>query len=167
MDNNQLATQDFSQLPVGTASPFELSEDERFIADLTAERKVQFCSMKPQNEEEEVILFNAMNNSDKRLGDCINEVINVRHVYVEVVTCVNRETGEGQYAPRIVLIDEKGVSYQCVSLGIFSCLKKLLSIKGNPADWKNPVSMKVLQITKGEKKLLTLSMVSPKVGNKK
>ena len=30
-----------------------MDEDERFIMDLTAERKTQFCSMVPKNEDEE------------------------------------------------------------------------------------------------------------------
>ena len=62
-----------------------MDEDERFIMDLTAERKTQFCSMIPKNEDEEVILFNAMNNPEKRIGDCINMTINVKHVFCEVV----------------------------------------------------------------------------------
>ena len=136
-----------------------MDEDERFIMDLTAERKTQFCSMIPKNEDEEVILFNAMNNPEKRIGDCINMTINVKHVFCEVVTCVNRETGETNMCPRIVLIDTEGVGYQAVSLGVFSALKKIFAIKGSPTTWKKPVKLQVVQITKGDRKLLTFNMV--------
>lgn len=136
-----------------------MDEDERFIMDLTAERKTQFCSMIPKNEDEEVVLFNAMNNPKKRIGDCINMTINVKHVFCEVVTCVNRETGESNLCPRIVLIDTDGVGYQAVSLGVFSALKKIFAIKGDPTTWKKPVKLQVVQITKGERKLLTFNMV--------
>lgn len=136
-----------------------MDEDERFIMDLTAERKTQFCSMIPKNEDEEVILFNAMNNPEKRIGDCINMTINVKHVFCEVVTCVNRETGEANMCPRIVLIDTEGVGYQAVSLGVFSALKKIFAIKGSPTTWKKPVKLQVVQITKGDRKLLTFNMV--------
>lgn len=136
-----------------------MDEDERFIMDLTAERKTQFCSMIPKNEDEEVILFNAMNNPEKRIGDCINMTINVKHVFCEVVTCVNRETGESNLCPRIVLIDTDGVGYQAVSLGVFSALKKIFTIKGSPTTWKKPVKLQVVQITKGDRKLLTFNMV--------
>ena len=139
--------------------PAVMDEDERFIMDLTSERKVQFCSMVPKNEEEEIILFNAMNNPEERLGDCINKILNVRHVYCEVVTCINRETGESNFCPRVVLIDDKGKGYQAVSLGVFSALKKIFSVKGNPATWKKPVKLEVKQITKGDRKLLTFNMV--------
>lgn len=136
-----------------------MDEDERFIMDLTAERKTQFCSMIPKNEDEEVVLFNAMNNPEKRIGDCINMTINVKHVFCEVVTCVNRETGESNLCPRIVLIDTDGVGYQAVSLGVFSALKKIFAIKGDPTTWKKPVKLQVVQITKGERKILTFNMV--------
>lgn len=143
----------------GNAALAVMDEDERFIMDLTAERKTQFCSMVPKNEDEEVILFNAMNNPQKRIGDCINMTINVKHVFCEVVTCVNRETGESNLCPRIVLIDTDGVGYQAVSMGVFSALKKIFAIKGNPATWKKPVKLQVVQITKADRKLLTFNMV--------
>lgn len=136
-----------------------MDEDERFIMDLTSERKTQFCSMIPKNEDEEIVLFNAMNNPEKRIGDCINMTINVKHVFCEVVTCVNRETAETNMCPRIVLIDTDGVGYQAVSLGVFSALKKIFAIKGSPTTWKKPVKLQVVQITKGDRKLLTFNMV--------
>lgn len=136
-----------------------MDEDERFIMDLTAGRKTQFCSMIPNNEDEEIVLFNAMNNPEKRIGDCINMTINVKHVFCELVTCVNRETGETNICPRCVLIDSDGVGYQAVSLGVFSALKKIFTIKGIPTTWKKPVKLQVVQITKGDRKLLTFNMV--------
>lgn len=139
-------------------APAVMEEDERFIMDLTAERKVQYCSMIPKSEDEEIILFNAMNNPEKRVGDCINMTINVKHVYCEVVTCVNRETGESNLCPRVVLIDDKGVGYAAVSMGVFSALKKIFTIKGDPSTWKKPVKLQVQQITKGDRKLLTFNM---------
>lgn len=143
----------------GNTALAAMDEDERFIMDLTAERKTQFCSMVPKNEDEEIVLFNAMNNPEKRIGDCINMTINVKHVFCEVVTCVNRETGETNICPRIVLIDTDGVGYQAVSLGVFSALKKIFAIKGSPTTWKKPVKLQVVQITKGDRKLLTFNMV--------
>lgn len=153
-----MATNDNAQAEGNTALAV-MDEDERFIMDLTAERKTQFCSMNPKNEDEEVVLFNAMNNPEKRIGDCINMTINVKHVFCEVVTCVNRETGESNLCPRIVLIDTDGVGYQAVSLGVFSAMKKIFAIKGNPTTWKKPVKLQVVQITKGDRKLLTFNMV--------
>ena len=96
--------------------------DNGFIADLTS-AKTQFCSITPKTNDEKATLFKAMNNPDFRLSDMINKVIKVKDVYVEVVDCHNDETGEVTQCPRIVFIDDKGVGYQCVSIGVFSALK--------------------------------------------
>ena len=136
-----------------------VAEDERFIMDLTAERHTQYCSLKPQNDNERIVLYNAMNNPEFRIGDCINKVINVKDVYCEVVTCVNKETGVSDLCPRIVLIDDKGAGYQAVSLGVFSALKKIFTVMGQPETWEKPVKLEVKQVSRGERKLLTLNMV--------
>lgn len=121
--------------------------------------QTQFCSMTPSNEKEKAQMFNAMNNPDKRLADCINMKIKCKDVYVEVVNCTNEETGEVTACPRIVLIDDKGVSYQAVSLGIYSAIKKVIQVFGVPT-WENGVMLEVKQVSKGAKKMLTLNVVA-------
>ena len=108
--------------------------------------------------EEKATLFNAMNNPDERIADHINETIAVKDLYCEVVQCVNQETGEVSTCPRIVLIDDKGKSYASVSLGIYSAMKKLMSIYGQPT-WDKPIKVKVMQISKGTRKMLSLKLV--------
>ena len=133
--------------------------DEGFnlVADMTT-AQTQFCSMKAETQEDKTKLYNAMNNPDKRLGDCINMQIEAKDLYVEVVNCTNEETGEVTACPRIVIIDKKGVSYQCVSIGIYSAIKKIIQVFGAPT-WVSPVKLEVKQITKGNRKMLTLNVV--------
>lgn len=135
----------------------EVVDGENMILDLTT-RQTQYCSVVAQTDEEKALLFNATNNTAYRLSDCINMVINVKDVFVEVVNCTNQETGEVTPCPRIVLINEKGEGYQCVSMGIFSALKKLFAIYGEPKDWSKPIKLEVKQVTKGERKMLTLNI---------
>lgn len=135
----------------------EIVDGENMILDLTT-RQTQYCSVVAQTDEEKALLFNATNNTAHRLSDCINMVINVKDVFVEVVNCTNQETGEVTPCPRIVLINEKGEGYQCVSMGIFSALKKLFAIYGEPKDWSKPIKLEVKQVTKGERKMLTLNI---------
>ena len=135
-----------------------MENDEKMIMDLTAERKTSLCSLKAKTPEEKIQLFNIMNNPEKRIADCINIPIEVTDIFVEVVTCVNQETGEVKECPRIVLIDKNGVGYTSVSFGIFSALKKVMQVFGNPT-WKIPVKLVPTQLTKGTNKILTLNMV--------
>ena len=119
--------------------------------------QTQFCSMKVETDEERGHLFNAINNPEKRLADCINTVIEAKDLYIEVVNCTNEETGEVTSCPRIVIIDKNNVGYQAVSLGIYSALKKAIQIFGVPT-WETPIKLEVKQVTKGNRKMLTLNV---------
>jgi hypothetical protein len=121
--------------------------------------QTQFCSMVAKTDEEKAKLYNAMNNPEKRLADCINMKIKAKDLYIEVVNCTNEETGEITACPRIVIIDDKGVAYQAVSLGIYSALKKIIQVFGAPT-WDKPVTLEVKQVTKGNRKMLTLNVVA-------
>lgn len=133
---------------------------ENKMALIGGDNTPMYCSFTPKTEAEKISLFNAINNPEKRLADCINMQINVVHIYAEIVQCVDDETGEVSSAPRIVFIDDKGTAYQCVSLGIFSAVKKIIKIIGEPVTWKKPLKVEVKQITKGKKSLLTLNIAS-------
>lgn len=123
--------------------------------------QLAFSSLQASTDEEKAQLFNAINNPEKRLSDCINMVINAKDLFVEVVNCTNEETGEVTACPRIVIIDDKGVSYQAVSLGIYSALKKVIQIFGVPT-WNKPIALEVKQVTKGTRKMLTLNIAKGK-----
>ena len=133
-------------------------EDEGFnvVVDMTS-AQTQFCSMMAETKEEKAAMFNAMNNPDKRIADCINMTIAAKDLYIEVVNCTNEETGEVTACPRIVIVDADGVSYQAVSIGIYSALKKVVQVFGAPT-WDDPVMLEVKQITKGSRKMLTLNV---------
>lgn len=122
-------------------------------------RKTQFTSMVAKDDAEKAKLFNAMNNPDARIADNINKVIKAKDLYIEVVNCTNTETGEVTACPRIVIIDDHGKSYQAVSIGIYSALKKVIQVFGAPT-WEKPIPLEVKQITKGDRKMLTLNVVA-------
>lgn len=168
VDPTGVVTNEFSPVssPAPVAAPAVISEQVDgvdYIVDLTT-RQTSYCSMTPQNDTDRATLFNAMNNPAKRLGDCINEVIRAKHVFVEVVSCEKKDangnpTGIKDRCPRIVIIDDHGVGYACVSIGVFSAIKKLFQVYGEPQTWAAPINLKVKQISKGERKMLTLDIL--------
>lgn len=156
MENKEMAMYNPTQA-VAKANRFE-DDGFNLVADMTT-AQTQFTSMVAETPEEKARLFNAMNNPDERLADCINKQIKAKDLYIEVVNCTNEETGEVTACPRIVIIDEKGKSYQAVSIGIYSALKKVIQVYGAPT-WATPVNLEVKQVTKGNKKMLTLNVVA-------
>lgn len=131
-------------------------EEGGLIADLTTATQ-SFCSMVANTDKEKAALFKVMNNPEGRLKDMINMDIEVKDVYCEAVQCVNKETGELTTAPRIVLIDKDNKGYQCVSVGIYSALKKLFLIYGQPT-WKTPITLTIKSINKGDRSILTFEV---------
>lgn len=137
---------------------FSLDEDERLIADLTT-RQVSYCSMNAETADEKMALYNAQNNPEKRLKDEVNEIIEIKDLYVEAVKLVNEETGVSSMCPRIVIIDSKNIGHTCVSFGVYSAIKRIIKIFGEPT-YAKPIKVKVRQISKSQNKNpLTLDVV--------
>lgn len=116
-----------------------------------------FCSLKAETPEEKATLFRIMNSPEKRISDCINQTILVKDVYCEVVNVTNKETGEVNTCPRVVLVDKDGIGYQSVSFGIYGSLKKLFQVFGVPT-WNPCVPVKVIQVSREKNKILTLTI---------
>lgn len=114
------------------------------------------CTMSAETREDKAKVFNLTNNPTHRLSDCINMEIAIRDIFVELVECESNKTpGEKDVCPRIVLIDDKGESYQCVSFGVFNAIKKIISLMGTPT-WEEPVKLIPKQINKGTNSILTI-----------
>lgn len=130
---------------------YELSvTSDKFAAldigqDLTS-GKSGWCSLTPKTEEDAATLFNAIGSPEK-IADHINEVIDVAHVYAEVIQVVSEANGETVNVPRVVLIDQKGKGYQAVSVGIYNATKRLLQLFGEPSGWKTPKRIKIRNIS--------------------
>lgn len=152
----EIKMSEFNLVEAGKEKNELVVEENGFIADLTS-AKTTFCSLQANTKAEKANLFKAMNNPEKRLGDCINMIINAKDIYCEVVECVNDKTGEITQCPRVVIIDDKGIGYQAVSIGIYSALKKIIQVFGAPT-WNEPIPIEIKQITKGDRKLLTFDV---------
>lgn len=120
-----------------------------------------YYSFQPKTQKDKIMLFNALNNPTKRVEECINMEIAVKHILVETVEITDERTGELQTAPRVVIIDDKDVSYTCVSLGMFSALKRTFKIFGEPSTWKSALKFRVVQkaTRNGNNKVLTLELI--------
>lgn len=134
------------------------SNEENIIKELTGERNIQYCSFKPENENDQITLYKALNSDGNALSDMINMTISLKHVFCEIIEIVDQKTGELKKVPRCVIIDEKGESYGCISKGVFSSLKRMFQIFGTPDTWEKPKKVKIVQVTRGTNKMLSLEM---------
>ena len=135
-----------------------VDEEKNFIADLTTTH-ASYCSLAVKTKQDKARLYNATNGNAKRIADMINTQISVKDVFVETVQCTNTTTGEVKACPRIVLIDSNLNGYQCVSVGVYSAIAKIIHIYGTPDQWEEPIKVMIKQISKGDRKMLTLEIV--------
>ena len=133
-------------------------EGTNFIVNLKS-ASTSYCSLNVNTQKEKEHLFNIISSPTNRIANIINEIIELKDIYVETVELTKEETGETTFAPRTILIDKNGKSFECVSIGIFSALKKLFQIFGEPCIWEKPIKIKIKQIQQGTKSILTFSIL--------
>lgn len=111
-----------------------------------------YCSIKGDSREALVAMYNAINSPDHQLSNFVGKKLNIKDISIERVENMNEETGEMVANARVVLIDENGESYTCVSSGIYSAIKKLVAVFGEPT-WEPalPVEVQNLSTRKGRK----------------
>lgn len=115
---------------------------------------ISFCSMKAITREDKARLFNIMNSPSERIADHINEVIELKDIFMQTINTTNRSTGEVQKSIRVVLIDVNGKGYQAVSNGVYSAIKTLCMIYGQPT-WEEPIKIKFTQVNKNDRRILS------------
>lgn len=124
---------------------------------MSAGGSANYSSLKAGTLKEKAALFNAMSNPNHKVGDYINKSIRVKDVYVEIIDLTDEDTGEVTNAPRIVLIDTDGDSYQAVSKGIFSALSRAIQVFGEPT-WDDGLPIMIRQISLGKNQMLTFDV---------
>lgn len=118
--------------------------------EMSADARTAYCSISGGTMADRAAVFNASNNPDERIADHINQTIVVRDVLAEQVEMADEDTGEVANAVRVVLIDTDGKSYQAISTGIYSALKRAIQIFGEPTwDEGLPVVIKQVAVAKG------------------
>ena len=103
---------------------------KEFVLEIENE-SATYSSMECVTREDKVLFYNAVSSPEENLRDHINEVVNVKDIFVEVIE-LEQDDGTVTQAPRIVLIDVDGVGYQCVSGGVLNALKRIIKIFGHP-----------------------------------
>lgn len=127
-----------------------------------------FCSFQPDSMEGKVRLYNAINNPDKRIADCINKVIKVRDCVIKAVKLseernnahnwTDETSGKDRDGFRVILIDEDGVSYNATSAGIYNSVSTIRSVFGQ-LHFDEALTVEVNQVKTKNGNTLTLKVV--------
>ena len=121
-----------------------------------------YCSLKDDGTmESKGRIFNAINAPDEKLAEHIGEVISLQNIVAHTIKLADEETGEIIESLRVVLIDDKGKSYEAVSGGVANAINRILQIFGQPETWDKPIKVKAKQkaTRNGNNKVTTLEVV--------
>ena len=117
------------------------------------------CSFTVETVEDKKKLFKVATAPDHNVAEYIGKSIKIKDVYAEVVHMTNQETGENTDGIRMVIIDDKGESYQCVSSGMWNAFTRMRAIFGNPT-YDPAIPIEIKQIDKGVyKKILSFDII--------
>lgn len=119
-----------------------------------------YCSVRTESVEEKKKLFNALENCDMLLNNCVGQQIAMKDIYVEQYIDKKDENEEGRLKYRTIIFAEDGTSYVSTSYGIYNVLNKIFAIYGMPDTWKEPIKVEVNKRPVGNgKEMLTLKLV--------
>lgn len=140
-------------------------KENKFMNDLTinygnglmSQETITF-TMDPESKDYKKAMLKALNNPTDKISNLINQEIEITDVFCHNVECVSQE-GEVQVCPRIVLFDKSGNAYESVSFGVYNSVKNIFAVFGHPSTWDQPIKVKIVQINKKEKKMLSLQVI--------
>ena len=119
-----------------------------------------YCSIVAKDNKEKKKLFNALENCDLLLNDCVGQKIKMKDLYIEAYENEDEESGEVKTKYRTIIFDVDGQTYATGSYGIYNILNKIVAIYGLPSNWAEPVEVEVVKKpTRDGKQSLSLKLV--------
>lgn len=114
----------------------------QMLAQLTGQQTSVTSSLNLATPEGRKHLIECMQDCDAKLTEQVNLTIAIKDFVAHTVNITNEENGEVVQAVRLVIIDDKGIKYQCVSQTLLKSLGHMLFLFGDPP-WQNPIKVKV------------------------
>lgn len=107
-----------------------------------------------------VKLLNALQDCDGKLTELVNTLLKVTDYVAHEVDITSKETGEVATCTRLVLIDDHGETYQCVSSTLLRSIQTVAYAFG-PPPWIPPLEMTVKTRRNGERSIYWLDVKPP------
>lgn len=100
-------------------------------------------SIKSETKADKIAFINALQDPDKKVADCLGQMINVKGIYAESFYSQKR----GKELTRVVLIDDENVSYSAVSALFYNSLRAIVAVLGEPSKLDEPIKIQIVPKT--------------------
>ena len=130
------------------------------VALFEANNRPFFCSVKTDSIEDKKKLFNALENCDLLLNNCVGQKLTMKDIYVEQFIDKKDENEDGRVKYRTIIFADDGKTYVSTSYGIYNILNKIFAIYGTPNKWEKGIAVEVAKRPLGNgKEMLTLKLI--------
>lgn len=106
-----------------------------------------YSTIKGASLEDKKTIYQAVNGSDS-VSELVGSTVGLKHIIVQEVE-VSSEDGEVITVPRTTLVLDNGKVYSATSKGLLNSIRNIISIFGDPNEWEQPLTVKVVE--KGSK----------------
>lgn len=107
--------------------------------------------------EDKKKMFNAMNATDFSLSDYLDEPIHVMDYLIHDCEIAD-DNGEKQDTKRLVFFDEDGKTYSTVSNSAYDSFGKIITIFGEPSEWKGEIAIRATEKKSRKYKFISLEV---------
>lgn len=105
--------------------------------------KAIYCSKVLETVEDRKAFMEAIESADVLLQDVTGQEIILKDVYSEKRMITDEKTGEVRPKYRTILFDADGKTYATGAYGVYSSLKAIFFVHGEPASWGDGLKVKV------------------------
>ena len=102
-----------------------------------------YSTIKGTTLEDKKTVYQAVNGSDS-VADLVGSVVGLKHIIVQEVE-ITSEDGEVVTVPRTTLVLDDGKVYSATSKGLLNSVRNIISIFGDPNEWDQPLTVKVVE----------------------
>lgn len=110
------------------------------IANINNGEAAFYSSIKGDDQAAKLEILSGMNNA-VQLDDNLDKAFMLKDVIMQGVELVNEETGQLNEAARITLIADDGTAYAATSVGVFTSVKQIIGVLGEPHTWEGPIEV--------------------------
>lgn len=134
------------------ASGFDIGDA---IAKLASGQATVYSTFQGDDFDTKIALLEAVTNSEP-IAENLNKRIDIVNLVIQPVEMADEQTGEMREVPRVILIDENGVAYHAISMGIYRAVETVLGIVGQPHTWPHPLPVKLVREGKAPRAYFTI-----------
>lgn len=130
----------------------EIAKQQAGLESIGGKTRQMYTSLDIAKKEKRQLIMKALQDCDAKLTENVNVTISAVDYFAHDVQLKGKEEGEIVDAIRLVVIDDKGLCYECVSQTLLRSLQTVAFVFG-PPPWNPPLKLTVKSRRNGERNI--------------